>query len=244
MRRAIAILLSTIALAACNMVADAQEPPASGGGPSVSRSFDVRGFDSVALAGAQNVVVTVGPAHSVRAEGDAEVIERLDIRVKDGTLKIGMKKGNWSFRNREPVTIYVSAPALTGAAIGGSGDMQIDRVEGGSFAASIGGSGDMKIGLLRVGEADFNVAGSGAIHAAGAAERSHVAIAGSGDVDAGDLESRNASISIAGSGGVRLKAMQTADVSIIGSGDVVVTGPARCSVSKMGSGDVRCETRS
>ena len=247
MRRAVAILLSTIALAACNMVADAQEPPAGGGGPSVSRSFDLAGFDSVALAGAQNVIVTVGPAHSVRAEGDAEVIERLDIRVKDGTLRIGMKKGNWSsdwFRNREPVTIHVSAPALTGASIGGSGDMKIDRVEGGNFAASIGGSGDMKIGLLRVGEADFNVAGSGAIQAAGAAERSNVAIAGSGDVDGGDLESRNASISIAGSGGVRLKAMQTADVSIIGSGDVVVTGPARCSVSKMGSGDVRCETRS
>ena len=242
MRRA-AILLSTIVLAACNMVADAQEPR-GGGGPSVNRSFDVGGFDSVSLSGSQNVIVAVGPAHSVRAEGDADIIDKLEIEVKDGNLKIGMKKGNWSWgRNHKPVTIYVTAPVLTAAAIGGSGDMQIDKVEGGSFAASIGGSGDMRIGSLRVGEANFNVAGSGEIKAAGAVGKSHVAIAGSGDIDAGELESGAADISIVGSGGVRLKAMQTANVSIMGSGDVVVTGPAKCSVSKMGSGDVRCETR-
>ena len=244
MRRA-AILLSTIIIAACNMVADAQQPEGDkgGGGPSVSRDFAVGGFDSVSLSGSQNVVVTVGGAHSVRAEGDAEIIDRLEIRVEDGDLKIGTKRGNWSrgWGRHRPVTIYVSAPQLTGASIGGSGDMQIDRVEGGSFAASIGGSGDMRIGSLRVREANFNIAGSGEIKASGAAQQSHVAIAGSGDIDAGDLESAAADISIVGSGGVRLKAMQTANVSIMGSGDVVVTGPAKCSISKMGSGDVRCE---
>lgn len=242
MRRAAILLSSTIALAACNMVADAQEP--QGGGASITRDFNVGSFDSVSLAGSQNVIVTVGGAHSVRAEGDADMIDRLEIEVDDGGLEIGMKKGNWSMnwgKGREPVTIYVTLPALSAAAIGGSGNMQIDKIEGGRFSGSIGGSGDMRIASLRVGEADFSVAGSGGIKAAGAAQRSSISIAGSGDIDAGDLESRDASISIVGSGDVRLKAMQTANVSIMGSGDVVVTGPARCSVSKMGSGDVRCQ---
>src|SRR3546814_8733155 len=59
--------------------------------------------------------------------------------------------------SRRPVTVYVTTPILAGAAIGGSGDMRIDAVEGGSFSASIGGSGDMDIASLRVRSADFSI---------------------------------------------------------------------------------------
>lgn len=240
MRRA-AILLSTFILAACTTDADAE---AARGSANATRDFAVGAFDSVSLAGAQNVVVAIGAAHSVRAEGDAETIERLDIRVDDGNLRIGMKRGSWTSgwgRGRSPVTIYVTAPALAAAAIGGSGDMSIDAVAGGKFAASVGGSGDLRIGSLRVDQADFSIAGSGEIRAAGAARTAAISIAGSGDVDAAGLESRDAAVSIVGSGGARLRATRTASVSIMGSGDVAISGPAKCSVRKMGSGDVRCE---
>jgi hypothetical protein len=57
------ILISSLALAACNMAADAQQP--AGGGERGQRSYNLTGFDKVALAGPHDVVVTVGPAHSV-----------------------------------------------------------------------------------------------------------------------------------------------------------------------------------
>ena len=53
---------------------------------------------------------------------------------------IGYKKGNWSFgwrRDHGPVTVHVSAPSLTGAEVAGSGDMKIDKIEGGDFAGEI-----------------------------------------------------------------------------------------------------------
>lgn len=243
MRSAI-ILVSTLALAACNFSAGAQEGEGGGDGRVAQRSFDVGTFDGVALAGSHDVVVTVGGAPSVRAEGDAGIIERLDIRVQDGKLRIGTKKGtNWSasfLRNRAPVTIHVTAPSLSFAAVAGSGDMKIDKVEGDSFSGSIAGSGDMEIGSIAVGSADFSVAGSGDIKAAGTAGTAKVSIAGSGDVDLGAVESRTADVSVVGSGDVRTKAMESADVSIMGSGNVTVAGTAKCTVSKRGSGDVRC----
>lgn len=242
--RAFYVLVPALAVAACGFGADAQEGESRTYDARMSqRAFDVHAFDSVSLGGHHNVVVTVGPAASVRAEGPVSELDRLKIEVEDGDLHIGTKKNrDWfgSNRSRRPVTVYVTTPTLTAASIGGSGDMRIDAVEGDSFSASIGGSGDMNIGSLRVGSADFSIAGSGGIHAAGTARRTSVSIAGSGDVEIADLESQSADVSIVGSGGVRARAMESADVSIMGSGDVAISGTARCSVSKMGSGDVRC----
>lgn len=241
MRKAF-ILISTLALAACNMAADAQKGE-RGSGRTIRQSFNVGDFEGVALAGSHDVVVTVGGATSVRAEGDADVIEKLDITVENGTLRIGTKKGsNWSvgFRDRAPVTIYVTTPRLASAAVAGSGDMKIDRVEGDRFAGSIAGSGDMEIAALRTGAAEFSIAGSGDIRAAGSAGSAKVSIAGSGDVHLEGVQSRQAEVSVVGSGDVRARASETANVSIMGSGNVTLEGGARCTVSKRGSGDVRC----
>lgn len=237
------ITASLVALAGCGFAADAErgaegEPVA---GRSDQRSYRVGPFDSVSLGGHHNVIVRVGPAVSVRAEGPAEELDRLKIEVDDGDLEIGTRREFANLRGRrQPVTVYVTLPRLTAAAIGGSGRMRIDRVEGGDFSASIGGSGDMEVASLRVEEAEFSIAGSGGLAAAGSARSQDISIAGSGDLDLSKFESRTASVSIAGSGGVRTRATQSADVSIIGSGDVEIGGGAKCSVSKMGSGSVRC----
>jgi hypothetical protein len=242
--RSILILLSTAALAACNMSADAQGNDQPGDGRVTQQSFDVGAFEGVSLAGSHDVVVSVGGAASVRAEGDAAIIERLDIRVEGGTLKIGTKKGvRWSdafMRNRAPVTIHVTTPRLNAAAIAGSGDMRIDTVAGDAFTASIAGSGDMAIGALRVQAASFDIAGSGDIKAAGSAGTASISIAGSGDVDLTGVATRTAQVSVLGSGDVRATASESADLTVMGSGNVTVTGGGKCSITKRGSGNISC----
>jgi len=236
MRKLLAIGPALV-LAACSAGARHDDQQ---GGAQGQRSFEVGEFSSVSLEGSHDVIVTAGAAPSVRAEGNAEAIERLDIRVENGNLKIGARRNGWFSRGRGHVTVHVTAPALEAASIGGSGDMRIDRVETASFAASIGGSGDMEIGALRARRAVFSIAGSGGIRAAGQAEEADISIAGSGGLSAEGLETRRADVSIVGSGDVSLRASEAVDASIMGSGDVNGTGTARCSVSKLGSGDVRC----
>lgn len=235
MRKLLAIGTFGLA-AACSVGAQT-----SGGGAQGQRSFQVGAFQSVSLEGSHDVIVTVGGAPSVRAEGSQEMLDRLDIRVENGALRIGTERGNWNWFGRSGhVTVYVTAPALQAASIGGSGDMRIDRVESQRFAASIAGSGDLQIGALRAGQASFDIAGSGGIRAAGAAESAEISIAGSGDVALGELQTRRARVSIMGSGDVALQASEMVEGSIMGSGNVSVRGGARCSISKMGSGDINC----
>lgn len=235
--RAAIILGSVLLLGACQASGHADEARQT-----AQRSFAVGAFDRIALAGSHDVIVTVGGAPSVRAEGDAEALERLEIGVEGGQLRIGNRgRSGWSwFGGHRGITVHVTVPALAGASIAGSGDMRIDRVEGPRFAAAITGSGDMDIANMRVGEASFSVTGSGGIAAAGTAQRSSASVTGSGDLDLGRLEAASATIALAGSGDISLRATETAAIELRGSGDVTVGGPARCSISKSGSGDVHC----
>ena len=237
--RKTAILASILALAACN--SHAQESQAEAGG-SGTRDFQVAAFDRVSLGGPHNVIVAVGGAPSVRAEGDAKTLDRLEIKVENGQLHIGTKdRTSFGFgKDRGHATIHVTVPSLSAASIGGSGDIRIDNVAGERFAASIGGSGDIEVASLSAKSAAFSIAGSGNIRAVGTAEEAAMSIAGSGDLGLEGLQVRRAKVSIVGSGDVRAHASEAADVSIMGSGDVRLSGGAKCNVDKMGSGSVHC----
>ena len=234
------VLVPLLLLAACGATAHDKESGASG--QAGRRDFQVGAFDRVELAGSQNVIVKVGGAPAAYAEGDTGLLERLEVKVENGVLRIGQKKGKWSFgwSKDHRITVHVTAPSLRGAEVAGSGDMKIDTVQSDQFAAGIAGSGEMEVGSLRTKSASFSIAGSGGVRAAGTAETADFSIAGSGDVRAAGLEVKRAKVSIAGSGNVEAKAMETADISIMGSGDAVIAGTAKCNVSKMGSGNARC----
>lgn len=237
MRKLLGIAVIGLA-AACS--AGAQSHQATASGQRAARTFEIGAFQSVALQGPHNVVVTVGGAPSVRAEGDTAALDMLDIRVENGRLVVATRRG-WSWQGPGgAVTVHVTAPSLQEASIGGSGDMRIDRVQGDRFEASIGGSGDMEIAALQARETEFSIAGSGGIRAAGSAEAADISIAGSGNIALDGLQIRRAHVSVMGSGDVSVQASETVDGSIMGSGNVNVRGAARCSVSRMGSGSVNC----
>jgi hypothetical protein len=234
------LILAALPLAACSYMDDNGKPGIAGSGSGNARTYQVADFTGVALRGSDDVDIRVGSAFSVRAEGDPEVLEYLKIEKDGDTLKIGRRnRAGFSWGNRA-VKVYVTMPRITGAEVAGSGDITIDRAEGGTFEAESAGSGSITIGTLAVDQAKFEMAGSGGVKAAGTAKAVEVDIAGSGDVDAKGLKANGAKISIAGSGSVALDVTGNAKVSIMGSGDVDLGANAKCDVNKMGSGDVRC----
>ena len=235
-------LVSALAMiAGCS--AGAQENGGQGGsGASGSRSFQVGAFNKINLSGSPDVQVAVGGQPSVRAEGDAETLERLEVNVVDGELRIRIRPGGSSswFGSRRGITVHVTVPSLSAATLAGSGDINIDRVQGQAFAATVGGSGDIEVRELRVGNASFALTGSGGISATGGAQRANATLSGSGDLRLGRFEAAEATVSLVGSGGIALRATGTAQVQLTGSGGITIAGGARCTVAKTGSGDVTC----
>lgn len=207
------------------------------------RSYQVGSFEKVAGAGPNHYLVSVGSAPSVRASGPAKTLDRYEVVVRNGELQVRLKS-EWrrdkSNRKLKPATYRITLPRISAASYAGSGDMSVDRVDGGTFEANLAGSGRLTINRMAVEKANFSVAGSGNLSASGKARKSDVSIAGSGNVRARQLRSVSASVSVAGSGDTALTVDKDADISIVGSGDVAIAGNARCRISKMGSGKVSC----
>lgn len=204
------------------------------------RSFPVSGFDRVAASGSQDVTIVTGRAASVVARGPADRLDRLDIRVEGGVLKIGHKRGSWSWGRSEPVRIAVTLPALHGVSLSGSGNVTADHGTGPAFDAKLSGSGDLVVTQLDSASVAVNVSGSGDVTASGRCRTASIALAGSGDMHLGSLACETATVSLAGSGDIAAHVSGTANVNVAGSGDVVITGGARCTTRKAGSGEIRC----
>jgi hypothetical protein len=236
-----AILIATIAAAAAGAAGctNAHGEP----GPTISRAFPVGEFQRIEVSGPYQVSVATGQAPSVHATGNQKMIDRMVVEIEDGTLKIhpekrgGFRMG-WSDNGNAKVT--VTAQALEGAAIAGSGALAIDRVAGEAFDGSVAGSGDLQLANVDVQRLKMAIGGSGSIKAAGRARDANYAIGGSGDIRATKLAAQTAKVSIGGSGNIAGQASETAKISIAGSGNVAMTGGAKCEISKAGSGNVDC----
>lgn len=213
------------------------------GGPMVSRNFPVGNFSRLEVGGSFDVNVRTGAKPSVQVRGSEKLLERLEVEVHGDELTIKTKRkgwfGGWGGSHGK-AEIQITVPSLQAATLAGSGDMQIDKVQGDAFDGQIAGAGDLRIGAVQVKRLKLGIAGAGAAQAAGRAERAEYEIAGSGDVQVGGLDAADVEISIAGSGNVNGRATRTAKVDIAGSGDVELAGGAKCEVHKAGSGNVRC----
>ena len=209
--------------------------------PAAELRFPVGDFDRIALGGSPDVVVTTGKAVSVVASGDQKALDRLEIRVVDGALKIGTKQGmNWSWGNYGKVSIVVTVPMVRGIEIGGSGTVTVDRIKVPQFSAEVGGSGSVKVGALDVQTASFTVGGSGDVAASGRCGDARASVGGSGNARLAGLQCATLVANVGGSGDIDAYASRSATLSLAGSGDIRVAGGAKCTISKSGSGQARC----
>ena len=230
-----AVIFAALAAAGCNGV------HADNGGPTVSRTYQVGNFQQIEVKGSYNVDVRTGAQPGVSGRGSEKLLEQTIVEV-DGDKLVIRPKGNssWWGGMHGHASFTVTVPQLSSAALGGSGDMKIDRIQGRGFEGALAGSGNLEVGSVEVQQLKLSVAGSGDVKAAGKAQSPDFNIAGSGDIDAGGVQSQDAKVSIAGSGDVKAHATGSAEISILGSGDVVISGGAKCSTSKAGSGTVTC----
>lgn len=236
-----ALPLAALSLSACDIDVNAQdERLSSDGKPVTSSAATTAAFSKVEAVGPDNIIFVTGDAFSIKAAGDADMIEKLRYTVDNGSIIIGREKGKWWGTGSKSVTVTITAPTLNEASLAGSGDFTADRMTGDSVAVELAGSGNATIGNVSGKSFKGDVAGTGNVKLAGTVDRAEFSVAGTGDIDASKLVSVDADVSVAGTGDVRVNATGMVDASIAGTGDVSVTGGAKCKSSSIGSGQVSC----
>lgn len=243
MRRA---LLPATLIAALALVPAACSREASGGGAAGETPANpadwagLKGFTTIEATGPDTVIVTRGD-FSVKVEGDRKAIDRLEIKQDGDTLEIGRKKRmGMSWSEDRGATIRVSLPAIRAIEATGSGDVSVDRADGGPFTAELTGSGNLGVAQASVSALKAELTGSGDMMIAGTAQSIDLSLTGSGDFDGKGLKAGGGEVSLLGSGDAGFASDGVVDISILGSGNVTVKGRAQCKKSIMGSGEARC----
>jgi hypothetical protein len=222
------------------------------------------GGDRLFVALAADVRYVQGQDAKVVVTGPADEIE--DIVVDGGVIRYGRERGwgffpfwhwrDWGFER--DVNIVVTAPQITGAGVGGSGHLDLgrlnqDRLEASvsgsgslvasgqikSLAVAVSGSGSERLDQINAGDMTANLSGSGWIRGTGTANSLRLGVSGSGAADLGGLTVQDAEAHLSGSGSASLSPKQSADISVFGSGAVrLLTQPPKLSTHHGGSGAI------
>ena len=210
------------------------------GNGSVTRQVrQVGSFNGIALGLPGRLELRSGSVDSVTVETDDNLQALVETRVEDGMLRIRPAKRKLNLRTRN-LKIVVTARQIERLSLGGSGTIDADVLRAKRLDMDVGGSGKIQIGRLEAETVAASVAGSGDLRADGGAVRElSVSIGGSGNVDLGKIAADTARVSVAGSGDVTVWAKNDLRASIAGSGDVGYYGDPKVSRSVAGSGEVR-----
>lgn len=202
-------------------------------------------FTGIQVTGSMDVNYTQKPGKPVvKVYSSDNVVEALDIYVKDKTLYIKFKKGLKVKYSK--LKIDVSSAGLEKIGLVGSGSVNVtDRLETGSLEASLTGSGDITGKGIRCGELMLSVSGSGDMSME-SVECADVkaSLSGSGDLTLKMVQAKSVSAAVAGSGDIRLNgSADEAEYSVAGSGDIHADklNAKRVSASVSGSGDIKCQ---
>lgn len=210
-----------------------------GNGNVTRQARKVGSFNGIALGLPGRLELRSGNVDSITVETDDNLQALIETRVEDGMLRIRPAKRNLNLRTRN-LKIVVTARQIDRLSLGGSGTIDADVLRGKRLDLDVGGSGKIQIARLEADTVAASVAGSGDLRADGGAVRElSVSIGGSGNVDLGKIAADTAHVSIAGSGDVAVWAKNDLRASIAGSGDVGYYGDPKVSRSVAGSGEVR-----
>lgn len=211
----------------------------------VTKDIKVDKFKKISLAGSPDVFFTQKSGRpEVEVYTSDNIVDLLDIKVKDNTLYIGFKKNvNVSYKKLE---VRVSAETLNAISVAGSGSILLKNGlrTTDNLTFSVAGSGDIQGSSIECKDLTTSVAGSGDINADNIrCSNLKVSVAGSGDLVLKNVTALDTNASVAGSGTATIQGTtDTASYSVAGSGDLLVSDhqAKRVSASVAGSGDIKC----
>lgn len=211
----------------------------------VTKQIKVSDFDQIAVSGSLDVTYTQQSGKpKVEIYTSDNIVDLLDIYVKNGKLNLGFKKNVKVSYNK--LEIRVTSEDLNAVNVAGSGDFKFTNgLKTDQLKMNVAGSGDITASNIQCSqEFTANVAGSGDIECKQLkAADMDISVAGSGDLKIENAQVTSANASVAGSGTVKISgSADKANYSVAGSGDLYASDfkVQDISASVAGSGDIKC----
>ena len=173
----------------------------------VDKTFKVDQFTRINLGGAFDVEyeMTDGDAYVV-VTATQKVVDKLDVRVKDGELSVNVDKGLLRVNLNFNVKIKAYSRKLNEVVLAGACNFECEKgIDTDTFKAQVNGAGELKVNNLDAEDAKLVIAGAGNIEADDIdVENLEVKISGAGDAEV-EGDARNARVIVSGAGSADIR---------------------------------------
>lgn len=206
-----------------------------GRGGVVEQVLNLPDFDGIDFRMSGEVYLRQGDRQEVVVQGYDNLIDRLDLRVRDGIWEIDI---NGCTRNPDDFVFFITLPDVRYLEISGSGDIISETVLAtNDIDLRIDGSGDLDL-ALDVDDVFAELTGSGDIYLEGSGDELLYEVDGSGELRAFNCSFNEVDVEVNGSGDCEVLVNNRLRVRIDGSGDVYYRGDPEILVTINGSGDL------
>lgn len=210
-----------------------------------TRTFTVTDFDTIRLDAPIAVAVAVETRRgtTARGEGDADLLQRIDLSVSGRILTIRLKPSPFEGRRRDAgqaARLFLTVPALRRAQLSGAGTLAIDGMNARAAEIVAAGSGVLAVANFSGDTLSIMQQGSGAAQLSGKVAKAVVQFSGSGALDMSALIASDLEVTAQGTATVKALATRSAKVVAIGPATVAIDGHPACTVRHAGSGSVTC----
>lgn len=224
-------------MAACSVMTSCHR--IAGEGPTVMQSYNYSGFNGISSGIDGDVYFTQDSVYSVRIYAQANIMSEIQTSIENGVLQLHYKPLA-NIGRHDPVTIYVSAPAVYSLLVDGSGTLNAQQaVISSDLHLKVDGSGSIFVAHYSGSNLYGDISGSGSINVAGGTARNEsFHISGSGNIEMLGVLTKTCDTHTSGSGTTKVNVSDDLNVNISGSGDVYYSGNPSVHSSISGSGTV------
>jgi len=210
-----------------------------GNGTIKTETRKVSNYDKISVAGSFDVKLIKGMEGSITVKADENLMEYIVTEVKNGNLKIRIKK-DFNISTNKTILVTVPFETINAISLAGSGDVYSeDTIDSSDLKLSLAGSGNLNLNVSSK-NLSSNIAGSGNMTLNGNSNEFYCNIAGSGNVNGDELKALVATVKIAGSGNVKINAVNEIHGKNVGSGNIYYSGnPSVEKISSVGSGSIK-----
>ncbi len=186
-----------------------------GSGKMKTDSYKLATFDQISTSIPGKINVVVGSSVSVKVETDDNLIDDLDVVVKNGTLHLDTKN---DIRPTK-VIFTITVPSLKALELSGAGDVNITKIKTKSFDLDLSGAANVKL--------------------AGEVTNLKIDVSGASDIDAKALKAQIVNLDMSGAGSARLSVSQSLTADISGACSVRYFGDPKVTKSISGVGSIK-----
>ena len=211
-----------------------------GNGDIVTKTLDVKPFNSIVLETNANVVISQGETQDVKVTTSSNMIESIKTDVTDSTWLIDFHKGCFSYKE---MIFEITVPKIKNVITNGTGKIKINNFDiRGNLSVTTNGTGLFELhSLMNTNLLDINIAGTGDINivdSSSSVNKIMIDISGTGNVRSFPYTTNQCLINISGTGNCEVNVNDDLNINISGTGNIYYKGHPNIEKNISGTGNV------